>query len=257
MATISAVVIAQNNAAIIARCVESLAFADEVVVVDGGSADGTAEAASTAGARVVANPWPGYAAQRAFAFAQARGEWILSCDSDEAVSPELAAEVRRVVDASPPENGFWIPRRNYFLGRRIDHGPWARDRVLRLFRRGHGRVTDRPVHEGVEVEGGTGVLTGPMDHYTHPTLAQSVARLNRYTSLEARERAGRRRIRLIDAVVPPAGVFVKYYLVRGTWRDGIHGFLLSAVTAMYKSVLYVKTWLVQQGRDIDTRPGVS
>lgn len=246
MSALSAVVIAQNNADSITRCVESLAFAGEVIVVDGGSHDGTAEAARAAGARVVVNPWPGFSAQRAFAFAQARGEWILSCDSDEAVTPELADEVRRIVDSSPAENGFWIPRRNRFLGRRIDHGPWARDRVLRLFRRECGRVTDRRVHEGVVVDGATGTLVHAIDHHTHRTLSESVARLNRYTSLEAPERAGRRRVGVVDAVFPPLGVFAKYYLLRGGWRDGIHGFLLSAITAMYKSVLYIKTGLLQR-----------
>jgi hypothetical protein len=98
----------------------------------------------------------------------------------------------------------------------------------------------------VVVDGHTRALSHPLHHHTHRTIAQSVERLNRYTSLEAHDRLGRRRIGLVDTVVPPLGVFVKYYLMRGTWREGMHGFLLSAITAMYKSVLYVKTYLLQR-----------
>ncbi len=245
---LSAVVIAQDNADTIERCVRGLSFADELIVVDGGSEDGTGDIARAAGARVVTNAWPGYAEQRVFALKQTTGEWVLSCDSDEEVSPELAEEIQAAIASPDGMSAFWIPRRNQFLGRWMDHGPWAGDRVLRLFRRDRGRVTDRRVHEGVVVDGNTRVLTEPLLHYTHPTIAESIGRLNRYTTLESRDRASRRRVRLCDAFVPPVGVFFKYYVVKGSWRDGVHGFLLSAITAMYKSVLYVKTYLRQRAR---------
>lgn len=252
---LSAVVIAQNCVDTIARCVSSLGFADEVILIDGGSDDGTAAAAAGAGARVVVNPWPGFSAQRRFALEQCRGEWILSVDSDEEVTAELAEEITAALSRRGEVSGYWIPRRNAFLGRWIEHGPWARDRVLRLFRRDRGRVTATRVHEGVVVDGPTGTLAHPLLHRTHRTLSESVDRMNRYTSLESADRAGRRRVGLVDALIPPLGVFVKYYVVRGTWRDGVHGFLLSAVTAMYKSVLYVKTFLLQRdgGGSVDTR----
>ncbi len=215
---LSAVVIAQDNADTIERCVRSLSFADEVIVVDGGSEDGSDQLARNAGARVVTNAWPGYAEQRVFALAQARGEWVMSCDSDEEVTPELAAEVEAAITSPGDTCAFWIPRRNQFLGRWMDHGPWAGDRVLRLFRRDRGRVTDRRVHEGIVVDGNTRPLTSPLLHYTHPTIAESIGRLNRYTTLESRERALRRRVRLVDAFIPPVGVFFKYYVVKGSWR---------------------------------------
>jgi len=254
---LSAVVIAQDNADTIGRCVRSLSFADEVVVVDAGSDDGTPEIAREAGARVVTNPWPGFAAQRRFAIEQATGDWVLSVDSDEEVSEELAREIPAAIASAGAVCGFWLPRRNQFLGRWMDHGPWSGDRVLRLFRRDRGAVTDRRVHEGIDVDGETAALSAPILHYAHRTIGESVRRLDRYTTLEARDRAGRRRIRIVDVFVPPAGVFVKYYLVKGSWRDGVHGLVLSAITAMYKSVLYVKIYLLQREEAFDTPPSNS
>lgn len=245
---LSAVVIAQNNADTIAECVASLSFADEVVVVDGGSEDETAALAARAGARVVVNPWPGFAAQRRFSLAQCAGRWILSVDSDERATPELGAEIVTTLRDPGDSAGFWIPRRNEFLGRWIEHGPWSGDRVLRLFRRDRGRITDRLVHEGVVVDGPTGELRFALEHRTHRTIAESIERLNRYTSLESRDRIDRRRVGIADMLFPPAGVFFKYYVIRGTWREGVHGLLLSGITAMYKTVLYIKTYLLQRAR---------
>lgn len=249
--TLSAVVIAQDNADTIGRCVQSLSFADEAVVVDAGSEDGTPDLAREAGARVVTNPWPGFAEQRRFAIGQAKGDWVLSVDSDEEVSAELAREIPAAITSAGAVCGFWLPRRNQFLGRWMDHGPWSGDRVLRLFRRERGAVTDRQVHKGIQVDGETAALSAPLLHYTHRTIDESVRRLDRYTTLEARDRAGRRRIRVVDVFVPPAGVFFEYYLVRGAWRDGVHGLVLSAITAMYKSVLHVKIYHLQREAAFD------
>lgn len=259
MASLSAVVIAQDNADTIERCVRSLAFCDEVIVVDGGSHDDTVDLARTAGARVVVNAWPGYAAQWRVAIEHAAGEWVLVCASDEEVSDELAREARATIAEPGEAAGFWCPRRNQFLGRWMDHGPWAHDRVLRLFRRDRGRVTESRVHEGIVVDGSTGSLAGAIRHYTHRTIAESIERMNRYTSLEAHDRVGRRPVGVLDALVAPAGVFFKYYVAKGSWRCGVHGFLLSAITAMYKSVLYVKIYLLQRsGRgEFDTESRLS
>jgi glycosyltransferase involved in cell wall biosynthesis len=239
----TAVVLAQDCAGVIARCLRSLSFADEVLVVDGGSHDGTAELAGSLGARVLVNRWPGFAAQRRFGLEAARHEWVFVCDADEEATPELAAEIAsalRGARAGEAVGGFRIRRRNQFLGRWMDVGPWARDHQLRLFRRGVARVTGASVHEGYEVDGAVGTLTARLHHYAHPTLTESIRRLNRYTSLEARDRASRRRIRALDPLLSPAGVFLKYYVVKGCWRAGVRGYLLAAITAMYKSILYVK-----------------
>jgi len=244
---VSALVIAQNAAGIIGRCVDSLAFADETVVVDGGSSDATREIAAARGARILHNPWPGFAAQRRFALAQARHEWVFVCDADAEVTSELAAAVRAVVESREEgPRGYRVHRRNQFMGAWVDRGPWTDDWQLRLARRGAVRVTEASVHEGYMVDGPVGKLHPPLNHYTHPSLSESIRRMNVYTSLEARDRAGRRRVGALDAAVAPAGVFFNYYVAKGCWRAGVRGYLLAATTAMYKSVLYIKTRELQR-----------
>lgn len=245
---LSAVVVAQDVASIIGRCVKSLAFADEIVVVDANSEDGTPEVARGHGARVVSRAWSGFAAQKQFAVDQARGDWVFLCDSDEEVPEALGREIRDVIGRVSPSAGYRVERKNQFLGEWMLHGPWADNREIRLFRKDRGRIAGKSVHEGVIVDGDVGSLRNELLHYTHPTISESVRRLNNYTTLEAGDRAGRRRIRLVDAFVPPAGVFFKYYFVKGCWRAGIRGFLLSVITAMYKSVLYVKIYCLQRAR---------
>ncbi len=250
---VSALVIAQDAAAQIDRCVASLSFADEIVVVDGGSVDGTAGRARAHGARVIANPWPGFAAQRRFALQQARHAWVFACDADEEVTAELAAAIRRVVDGNTGAAGYRVHRRNQFLGVWVDRGPWTDDWQLRLARRDAVRVTDAAVHEGYLVNGPVAKLDPPLNHYTHPTIAESVRRMNVYTSLEAPGRARRRRVGVLDPLVAPAGVFFNYYVLKGCWRAGVRGYLLAATTAMYKSVLYVKTRALQDPSAQDGR----
>jgi glycosyltransferase involved in cell wall biosynthesis len=245
---LSALVIAQDAAGIIARCVASLSFADEIVVVDGGSLDDTPAIARARGARVVANAWPGFAAQRRFALSEARHAWVFACDADEEVPPALAAAIRRVVDDPAPGPAGWrVRRRNQFLGAWVEAGPWTDDWQLRLARREAVRVTDAAVHEGYAVDGPVAALEPPLLHYPHPSLAESVRRMNVYTSLEARDRARRRRVRALDPVVAPLGVFVNYYFFKGCWRAGVRGYLLAATTAMYRSILYLKTRALQRG----------
>lgn len=243
---ITALVLTRNESKNIERCLRSLTCVDEVVVIDAESQDDTAAKARRLGARVVVNPWPGFAEQRDFALQQTSAPWVLMVDADEEVTPELATEIREAVNI-PDMDGFRIYRRNQYLGDWMDHGPWTRDSVLRLVRRQRARVTQQSVHEGLQVDGDIGYLTGRMNHYTHQTLRESVERLNRYTTLEARDRVSRRKIRWIDPFVPPVGVFLKYYLVKGCWRAGVRGWLLSSVTAMYKSVLYMKIYARQKG----------
>jgi len=248
---LTAIVIAQNSAAHIVRCVASLAFAEDVLVVDGGSVDATAELAEGHGARVILNPWPGFAAQRRFALGQTSREWVFVCDADEEVTPGLAREIMSTIAGAnrPGANapaGFRVRRRNQFLGGWMDVGPWSRDWQLRLMRRGAARVTETSVHEGYAVDGPVGELSSPLCHYAHPTVSESLQRLNRYTGLEAADRAGRRRVGVLDPLVLPAGVFFNYYVLKGCWRAGVRGFLLASTTAMYKSILYVKIRLLQQ-----------
>jgi len=248
---LSAVVLTQNNADVLARCLRSLSFADEVVVIDAQSTDGTEPIARELGARVVTSPWPGFAAQRRIGLEHARGEWVFMCDSDEAVSDALAGAVAAAIARPGGPDGYRVRRRNQFLGGWIAHGPWARDTQMRLFRRAAARITEQSVHEGAAVNGETPILAGDLLHYTHPTLAESFARNNRYSTLEARDRAGGRRIGLGDIVLGPVGVFFRFFVARGGWRDGMRGYLLAANTAIYYGLVYLKTYLRQRGSDPD------
>jgi (heptosyl)LPS beta-1,4-glucosyltransferase len=243
---LSAVVLSQNEEKNLPRCLESLKFADEIVVVDALSEDDSVKIARRYGARVISRPWPGFSKQWQFALDQARGEWIFMCAADEEVPAALAGELRAVIGGNPAGDGFQVQRHSQYLGDWMRHGPWARDFQLRLFRRGAGIITGQSVHEGVQLNGRPGRLAQPLLHYTHQTLTESVARLNRYTTLESRDRAGRRRISPFDFLISPMAVFFKYYISKGCWRAGVRGFLLSAVTAMYKSVLYIKTYFLQR-----------
>ena len=228
------------------RCLASLGFTDEIVVVDGLSHDGTPDLARKLGARVVSRLWTGYANQKQFAIDQAVGDWIFLCDTDEEVTPSLAREITESIRQSSAAEGYRVKRRNQFLGDWIEVGPWTDDVEIRLFKRGRGRMTTSSVHEGVAVQGSVRTLSNVLNHYTHPSIAESIERLNRYTSLEAADRVGRRRIMAIESAFPLVGVFFNYYFAKGCWRAGMRGFLLSAITAMYKSTLYMKIYWLQR-----------
>lgn len=251
---LSAIVIAQDSEETIARCVRSLDFAEEVVVVDGGSRDATREIAARFGARVVESPWPGFALQRERALREARHPWIISLDTDEEVSDDLRAEIKEAV-TDFRHDGYFIPRKNQFLGKWVRHGAWTQDAQLRLFRKELAGVDMRPVHEGFHVEGRVGRLAAPIYHYTHPTLEASFERMNRYTSLEAGERAARGPVRLHHLIFKPAAVFFKYAVILGGWRDGIRGLLLAATTAVYKGALLAKAWELQNSPGAPERDG--
>jgi glycosyltransferase involved in cell wall biosynthesis len=242
---VTCLVLAEESAGVIERCIRSLSFAEDVVVIDGGSRDDTAARATALNARVITNRWPGFAAQRRFALQHARHPWVFFCDSDEEVTPALAAEIGRAIARADAPDGYRVARRSQFLGAWMDVGPWARDAPLRLFRAGAARITEASVHEGIQVDGRTEVLASPLNHYTHTTLSESIRRLNEYTTLEARDRASRRHIHVLDPLVSPPGVFFKYYVAKGCWRAGMRGYLLAAITAMYKMVLYVKIREIQ------------
>jgi glycosyltransferase involved in cell wall biosynthesis len=253
---LSAVVVAQNEEKNIGRCLQSVRFTDEIVVVDAFSEDRTPDISRSLGARVISRAWDGFASQKQFAIDQARGEWVLLVDSDEEVSADLALEIRSAIEGDPASlpPGYRIRRSNFFMGQAIPHGPWGRDSTVRVFQKGRASVSARPVHEGIRLDGAPGSLRGPLYHRTHQTLSESFRRLNRYTSLEAAERVSRRNVGLFDVVLPPLGVFIRYYIIGGCWRAGTRGFLLSATTSMYRSILYAKIYLLQSDAREQTTP---
>ena len=258
--TLSIVIITYNEEENIGRTLESVERLvahgrGEVIVVDSGSTDRTVEIARSSGARVFIEDWKGYAAQKNSALEKAAGDWILSLDADESIDSELLADLLEQPSDSPDPrrggaraaagaSGFWIARKNYFLGRWIQHGGFWPDRKLRFFRRGNARFEDRLVHEDVKLEGPTGVLSGALVHNCYPTLSGYIDHMNRYSSLGARMALsnGSRRFNLIDIVLRPLATFVYNYFFRLGFLDGREGLLLHLYHAAYVSWKYAKAW---------------
>ena len=251
--SLSVVIITRNEEGNIARTLESVAWADERIVVDSGSTDKTLEIAHRHGAKVFEEPWKGYAAQKNSAIAQATADWVLSLDADEEVSSELASSVQNAIAASPATGesgivGYFVARRNFFLGRWIRYGGFYPDRKLRLFRRGRGRFVERAVHENMQVDGATDRLSGDLIHHAYPTLSGYIETMNRYSSLAAEIAVQKGQVSrsfagfLVNVYYRPALNLTWNYVFRGGFLDGREGFLLHLYHNVYVSWKYAKAW---------------
>ncbi len=247
MEKISVVIIAGEEEANIAECLESVKWADEIVVVNSESKDRTVEIARKFTDRVVTKKWEGYAAQKKFSMDEARNEWVLSIDADERVSPELHQEISNL-DFSIVD-GFYIPRRNYFLGKVIRSCGWSPDYQMRLFRKSNARLTARMIHEGFEVDGKTAHLSSELIHYTHRTITDTLKKIEEYSTLEAEEKATRKRMTGMKVFFKPVWEFFHHFVVRRGFTDGVHGLMVSVIHAMTKAQVYMKIWEIQNVRD--------
>jgi glycosyltransferase involved in cell wall biosynthesis len=240
---LSVVVVTRNEEDRLRAALESVAWADEIVVVDAESDDKTVTIAREFTDQVIVRPWPGYAAQKNVAIDRATGDWILSLDADEIVSTELTAEIRRVLAGDGPADGYAVPRRNIFWGRWVRHGGLYPDWQLRLFRRGLGRFVARAVHESVRVDGHVERLAGHLEHRSYRDVGDLLARADRYAALAAADAVAQGRSSGVrDLVLRPLGRFVSMYVVRGGCLDGWRGFLLASLYAYYVLIRAVKIW---------------
>ncbi len=241
MNRLSVVIIAMNEEANLPRCLKSVEWADDVVMVDSGSTDRTAEIAREFGARVFDTEWRGFGLVKREAVAHAEGDWILSIDADEVVPPELAAEIRQVIADSNDKVGYYIPRRTQFLGRWIYHCGWYPDPVLRLFRRGRGDFDAAVVHEQVVVSGPVGQLRNDLLHYSYPSLDCYFEKFNRYTTLAAEKALAEGRTAGVwQIVMRPLACFLKHYIFKRGFLDGLEGLVLSVLSACHVLVKYAK-----------------
>ena len=243
--SLSVVIVAKNEAANIAPCVASASFADEVLVLDSGSHDGTAALAEQAGARVVVTDWPGYGPQVARGFGLATGDWVLSLDADERITPALRDEVLAAT-VSGACAGYRIPRTSEFCGRFIEHSGWRPDRTLRLGRRSKSGFTDHFLHAHMTVDGPIGELRASLIHYSYPDLHDVLEKLDRYSTGHARDMLARgRSASLSKALLHGIWAFIRTYVVRLGFLDGSHGLMLAIYNAEYAYYKYLKLMFMQ------------
>lgn len=242
MPRLSAIIITKDEAANIADCLDSLAFCDERIVVDAASHDGTLLIAKEKGARVATHGWKGFGPQKNYALSLAQGDWVLSIDADERVTPELAREIRAAIDA-PKADGYEIPRRSSFCGRMMR----GSDRVLRLFHRDGGRFTEDVVHERVVCDGTVARLNEPLLHYPVARLEDAIRRIDQYSTLGAEQLvASGRKISVFSGVTHGLGTFLRVYLLKRGFLDGAAGFMLAVANAEGAYYRYMKAWLARQ-----------
>ena len=235
--------ITRDEAANIEACLASVAWADDVLVVDCGSTDRTVEVARAKGARVIVKDWPGYGAQKNFAATQAAHDWILSVDADERVTPELAAEIRARLSGDVAAAGFRIPRVTWHLGRWIRTTDWYPDYQTRLYDRRRARWKERRVHESVTADGPVAQLAHDLQHYAYRDITHHHQTMDRYTTLAAEDMyASGRRAGWVDVALHPPAAFLRNYVLRRGFTDGLPGFIISVMNAHYVFLKFAKLW---------------
>jgi (heptosyl)LPS beta-1,4-glucosyltransferase len=249
MSRLTVTVIAWNEEERLRACLESVAWADEIVVVDAESGDKSVLIAREFTDKVSVRAWPGFATQKNFAIDQATGDWILSLDADERVTAELRERIRSIVKNDGPADGYTIPRRNIFWGRWVRHGGLYPDYQLRLFRRRAGRFVENAVHESVTVSGRVEALTEPLLHHSYRDLEDFVRRSNRYSTLSAQDWIRRGKgTGLLGLVTRPLGRFFSMYIVHRGFLDGWRGFVLAVLYGEYVFLRMAKVWERQRER---------
>lgn len=238
---LSVVIITKNEERNLARCLESVKFADEIILIDSNSTDRTVEIAKQFNAKVYPVEFCGYGPAKRKGTDIACGQWILSLDADEEVSDELASEIRELINGSASADGYYISRRTNFLGRWINHSGWYPDRVLRLFRKDKGNFNKATVHEEVILKGRSGKARGELRHFSYPDMETYLEKSNRYTTMGAQKAFGEgRQAGWYDLVVRPLAAFVKHYLTGQGFRDGKEGFIISVMSSIAVLVKYAK-----------------
>lgn len=246
MPNVSVTVITKNEATHIAAALESVSWADEIIVVDAESTDETVSVARGFTDRVFVRAWPGYVDQKNHAASLASHDWILSLDADELVVPALASEIRALVAGASPHVAYRIPRVSWYLGRWIRTTDWYPDHQLRLYDRRAARWTGRYVHEALTATGSVGQLHGELQHFPYRDIADHLETINRYTSDAARQMyEGGRRTHFLQLAGHPPLAFLRNYIVRGGFRDGVPGLIISGMNAYYVFLKFAKLWELQ------------
>jgi len=239
---VSVAIITKDEEANIEDALKSVSEAREIVVVDAFSTDSTIEICKKYTDHIFQHKWQGYARQKQIAIDHCTSPWILILDADERVTPELKKEITDLLPETDYD-GFYIPRKNYFLGKWIKHGGWWPDYTLRLFKKERGRFEPREVHEKVIVDGKVGYLKNPLIHYTYWSMSDFIKRMENYSTLSSLEiQKEGQKAGIFSLTVKPAITFVNMYFFRGGFFDGRRGFILAILYSFYTFLKYAKTW---------------
>jgi glycosyltransferase involved in cell wall biosynthesis len=252
---LSVIVITKNEEANIADCLESVRWADEIIVVDSQSTDKTIEVAKKYAAKIFIINWNGFSAAKNYAIEKAKNEWIFSIDADERVTTELAKEIQEIVDNQEGNfNAYEVGRKAYFLGKWIRHCGWYPSYVVRFFRKGSGQYNLNRVHERFETSRSIGRLKHDLTHLTDNDLHHYFSKYNVYTSLAAQDLSDiKRRFTIIDIIFKPMFTFLKMYVLRLGFLDGIHGFILCSLSASYVFTKYAKLWEMSVNKEMKNK----
>lgn len=253
MATLSVVISAFNEEAKIKACLESVLFADEIVLVDNSSTDKTAEIAKEFTSKIHKQPNNLMLnVNKNFGFTKAKNDWILCLDADERVTPELRDEIHTILrEDNKSFNGYWIPRKNMIFGKWIKSAMWWPDYQLRLFRRGKGKFPEVHVHEYIRVEGETEKLKEPLIHENYSSVSQYLYKMDMiYTENEAKNLiSSGKQVGWIDAIRFPADDFLKTFFLQKGYKEGLHGLVLSLLQAFYSLIVFAKVWEKQNFKE--------
>jgi len=243
---LSVTIITKNEAADIGAALASVAFADERIVIDSHSTDDTVAIARQHTDRVIVRDWAGYVDQKNYAASQASHDWILSLDADERVTPALADEIAATLGGSPSYQGYRIPRVTWHLGRWIRTTDWYPDYQLRLYDRRSAQWSGQYVHESVRVRGSSGRLRHELQHYAYRDIADHLETMDRYTTFAARQMyESGRRAGFVQVAGHPPLAFLRNYVARGGFRDGVAGLTISAMNSYYVFLKFAKLWELQ------------
>ena len=250
MKKVTAIIPTFNEEAHIAAAIESVQWADEVLVVDSGSTDATVALARQYEVTVLERPFDTHARQKNWAITQARHDWIFILDADERVPPAMQEEIKAVLSEPSEDIGYWVGRDNFFMDRQVRYSGWQFDKLIRLFHRQHCRYDDKQVHEEIIFSGPTGKLRHHLLHYTYRGLAQYLEKWDRYTWLAAKERMGKHKpVTLWHLALKPPVRFLRHYLFYLGFLDGKVGFAISYLSAASVFMRNLKLWRMQEGEE--------
>lgn len=242
---ISVIIITKNEVKNIKQCLESVSWADEIIIVDAESEDKTVELARQFTDKIFIKKWEGFVPQKKYALSLTNNEWILSLDADERVSPELKGEIKNInlngID------GFFIKRKNYLFEKEITSCGWDKDYQLRLFKKSKVELPERLVHEGFKINGKTVYLSNVIHHHTFSSLHNYLIKVNSYTTLRAKEiYKSKKKVTALTIFTHAFSAFVRYYISLKGFKDGMHGLIISFINSVSTMLIYVKIWEKQK-----------